>query len=141
MVGLWIIQYYYSEKFNNNNKINQKYRKLILLADTPKKAFLLGKIRKFIYNWPLNKSSKLTIYDIIDKYKDKINKRTNWKTIRFNILLKGLREKFKNNDLKKLLLSTNDKSIIENTTGLWSFKNNMLGNALMIIRNELNKTK
>ena len=55
-----IIQYYYSEKFNNNNKINQKYRKLILLADTPKKAFLLGKIRKFIYNWPLNKSSKLT---------------------------------------------------------------------------------
>ena len=134
-----IIQYYYSEKFNSNNKINQTYRKFILNADTPKKCFLLGKLRKFIFNWPLNKNSKLTISELVDKYKNKVSKRPNWKNIKLNILLKGLNEKFKDEKLKKLLLSTKDKPIIENTTGLWSFKNNILGNSLMLIRQELKK--
>ena len=90
-----------------------------------------------MFNWPINNKSKITIYDLINKYKDKVIKRHNWKNIRINILLKGLRIKFSDNKLKELLLSTGDKTIIENTTGIWSFKNNLLGNCLMIIRNEL----
>lgn len=132
-----IIQYYFSEKYNDNNYINQKYRNYILKADTPKKAFLLGKIRKYIYNWPLNNKSKLTIYDIVDKYKNKVHKRINWKKIKLNILLKGLKIKFNIPKFKELLLSTGDKSIIENTMGIWSFKNNLLGNCLMVIRDKL----
>lgn len=132
-----IIQYYYSEKFNANNKTSQKYRNYILKTDSPKKCFLLGKLRKFMFNWPINSKSKITIYDLVDKYKDKVQKRFNWKNIRIKILLKGLRIKFNNNKLKELLLSTGDKPIVENTTGVWSFKNNLLGNCLMIIRNEL----
>lgn len=134
-----IEQFYQSEKFNDNNNINQIYRKFIILANTPKKAHLLGKRKKFIYNWPLNNNSKYTIKYIVDKYKNLVNVRKDWNKIKNNILLKGLKIKFNDDKLKKLLLNTNNLVLVENSIGVWGMKNNKLGNALMIVRDNLNK--
>lgn len=134
-----IEQYYQSEKFNDNNKTNQKYRSFILNANTPKKAHMLGKRKKFIYDWPLNENNKLTIKKIIDTYKNKVNVRSDWDKIKNNILLKGLNEKFKDKKLKDLLLSTGNLVLVENSIGVWGMKNNKLGNALMNIRSKLKK--
>lgn len=132
-------QFYQSEKFNNSNRTNQKYRKLIISANTPKKAHMLGKRKKFIYDWPLNTNSKLTIKKIIDTYKDKVKVRNDWNKIKNSILMKGLKAKFEDDELKKLLLSTNNLVLVENSIGIWGMKNNKLGNALMKLRDELKK--
>lgn len=132
-----IEQYYQSEKYNTNNKINQEYRKYIINTNTPKKAHLLGKQRKFIYPMTLNNTSKISLYSIIDKYKNKVKVRKDWNKIKTNILMKGLKEKFKDKKLKELLMKTNNKILVENSIGLWGMKNNKLGNLLMSLRNEL----
>lgn len=134
-----IEQYYQSEKYNDNNKTNQKYRKFILEANTPKKAHMLGKRKKFIYDFPLNDNNKLTIKKIIDTYKDKVKVRKDWDKIKNKILMKGLKEKFKDEKLKNLLLSTNNLILVENSVGIWGMKNNKLGASLMMLRDELKK--
>ena len=45
---------------------------MILKCNAPKKAHMLGKQRKFIYDWTINDNSKLTVKGVIDKYKGKI---------------------------------------------------------------------
>lgn len=137
-----IEQYYQSEKYNTNNKLSQFYRSLILQANTPKKAHLLGKQTKFIYDWNLNKDSKLTIKGIINKYKGKVKIRDDWKEAKNKILLKGLKNKFNDDRMKKILLSTNNKVLVENSVGRWGMKNNKLGECLMKVRDFIrNKNK
>ena len=132
-------QYYQSERYNTNNKLSQYYRSLILKCNTPKKAHMLGKQKKFIYDWTINDNSKLTVKGVIDKYKGKIKIRNDWNKVKSNILLKGLKEKFKDDKLKELLLSTGNKVLVENSVGIWGMKNNKLGNTLMKLRDLLKK--
>ena len=100
---------------------------------------MLGKQKKFIYDWTINDNSKLTVKGVIDKYKGKIKIRNDWNKVKSNILLKGLKEKFKDDKLKELLLSTGNKVLVENSVGIWGMKNNKLGNTLMKLRDLLKK--
>lgn len=134
--------YYQSEKYNYNNELAQYYRKLIIVADSSKKASLLGRQKKFIYDWPVNKKYPElgTVKENVDKYKNTVKKVDNWDKIKYKIMYKITKEKFKQYPkLKKLLLSTGNKSIVENTTGIWGMKNNQLGNILMTLRDKFNK--
>lgn len=132
-------QYYQSEKYNTNNELSQYYRNIIIKCNTPKKAHMIGKQRKYIYDWTINENSKMTVREVIDKYKGKVFKRSDWNKVRDKILMKGLKEKFKNNTMKNILLSTKNKVIVENSIGIWGMKNNKLGNALMKLRDEIKK--
>lgn len=136
-----IEQYYQSEKYNTNNSLSQLYRHLIIEANTPKKAHMIGKQKKFIYDWTINDKSKLTVKGVIDKYKGKIKIRDDWDKVKSDILMKGLKEKFKDIKLKRLLLSTGSKVIVENSIGIWGMKNNKLGDSLMKIRDKLMKNQ
>lgn len=129
-----IEQYYQSEKYNSSNTISQIYRSFILQANTPKKAHMIGKQKKFIYDWPVNDDEKITVKKVIDKYKGIVKIRSDWKSVKDKVLMKGLKEKFKDKYLKDLLLSTNNKVLVENSIGIWGMKNNKLGEALMKLR-------
>lgn len=129
-----IEQYYQSEKYNSNNTTSQTYRAFILQANTPKKAHMIGKQKKFIYDWPVNNDEKITVKKVIDKYKGIVKERSDWKSVKDKVLMKGLREKFKDKQLKDLLLSTGNKVLVENSIGIWGMKDNKLGNALMKLR-------
>lgn len=72
--------------------------------------------------------------------------RDDWEEIKYDIMFKGLEQKFSNDKLKKLLLSTGDKQIIEWTWwgdkiwGMCSKTNtgaNALGKLLMKLRENL----
>ena len=69
----------------------------------------------------------------------KIAETIDWNKVKSNILLKGLKEKFKDDKLKELLLSTGNKVLVENSVGIWGMKNNKLGNTLMKLRDLLKK--
>jgi ribA/ribD-fused uncharacterized protein len=63
----------------------------------------------------------------------------NWQDIKFDVMLKGLRSKFKNERLRQLLLATGTDSIHEDspTDMIWGIKGkDMLGFLLMQVRNE-----
>jgi ribA/ribD-fused uncharacterized protein len=73
--------------------------------------------------------------------------RKDWKDVKLDVMLWGIREKFKNEDLKQLLLSTGDRELIEgNFWGdqFWGVYNGMgennLGKLLMQVRSELRET-
>jgi len=70
--------------------------------------------------------------------------RNDWETVKEQIMFRGLQKKFENTELKKLLLSTGEKELIENSPfdKYWGIgKNgkgkNRLGLLLMKLRNEL----
>ena len=106
--------YFQSSKFTN-----QTYADLIIETNTPHKAFILGKQKKkggYAGKWCVNKDNNLTLNDAIDKYKDNSFVKENWENIKNDIMYIGLKQKFIQNDkLKKLLLDTNNKNIIENS--------------------------
>ncbi len=71
-----------------------------------------------------------------------------WSKIRFDRMLKVLRAKFSDPELKERLLNTGDSILIENskTDGIWGIGKsgkgkNMLGKLLMKVREELNNKK
>ncbi len=134
--------YYQSMKFDN-----AEYIKLIRECSTPYKAYCLGKIKKPRFNWK-HKPDGISMYDIIDKYKSKVTIIRGWDAkIKCKIMLKVLRAKFGQNEhLKKLLLDTGNRTLIESSPrdSYWGRYNgngiNMLGKLLMKVRKEL-KTK
>jgi ribA/ribD-fused uncharacterized protein len=73
-----------------------------------------------------------------------IKLRRDWNDVKLDIMLWGIREKFKHNDLKELLLSTGDEELIEgnfwNDT-FWGVcrgeGENNLGKIIMRVRGEL----
>lgn len=74
--------------------------------------------------------------------------RNDWEEIKENIMLLGLREKFKNDDLKELLIKTGKKKLIENSPydKYWGIGKdgkgkNRLGELLMELREELKNGK
>jgi len=73
---------------------------------------------------------RLRMYDMVD----------NWKDIKFDIMLKGLREKFlQNEELKQKLLNTGESSLHEDTKNKTWGKGgkDMLGKLLTQIRSEI----
>lgn len=64
----------------------------------------------------------------------------NWEKIKFEVMLKGLREKFSQNSiLKHKLLDTGDEEIHEDSSDkVWGIEgDDMMGKLLMKVRNEL----
>lgn len=83
----------------------------------------------------------------------RVTLREDWEEVKYNLMVEVLRAKFtQNEELGKVLKSTGDATIVENTTGwhdnLWGSCScprcdgitgqNLLGKALMQVRDELN---
>jgi len=119
-------------------KRDLEYSQLIANQSTPNKAKILANQKiGGGYKWvtDLNK--------IINEYKD-VKIRSDWENVKDSYMHYCLLEKFKQNDnLKKILLSTDDKLLIENspTDKYWGQVNsvglNKLGELLMLVRKEL----
>ncbi len=116
---LWdTVEHYFQAMKTTDTLIQEQIR----LSDTPKKAKNLGR---------------------------RVNLRSDWESIRYQIMLKALRAKFSDKYLRDLLLSTEDETIYEDSPydAIWGtgVKNdigqgqNLLGKALMQIREELKK--
>lgn len=108
-------------------------------------------IQKEIINEILSQKYPMAVYKLANvTYKNNI--RENWNEIKIDVMRKVLREKFsQHEDLKKLLLETDDDILIENSPydsfwGVGGFgnkyiegTNNWLGKILMDIRKELSQ--
>jgi len=75
----------------------------------------------------------------------RVELRSDWETIKDDVMLDVLRDKFKDNDLRERLIATGTKELIEGNT--WGDKywgmvagegKNMLGKLLMQVRSEIN---
>ena len=115
--------YYVSMKVKNDQQIDGKYitmidcRELIAKMPNPARVKQFGKIIKV---------------------------RRDWDDVKLDIMLWGIREKFKHTDLKDLLLSTGDQELVEGNTWndtYWGIcrgeGQNNLGKILMKVRMEL----
>jgi len=100
-------------------------------------------------SWLINKEKPELgkVNDAIRKYKKLVSIRQDWEDIKVDVMRCGLMAKFtQNENLKKLMLSTGDAELIEDSPydGFWGAANNgknMLGKLLMEVRRELEKTK
>ena len=107
--------YYQSKKFEGT-----KYEKIVIQATSPSEAAKLGRRR----DWPIKQ---------------------NWEEIKEEVMMVALKTKFtQHNNLKQLLISTNDKILIEHTVKdhYWAdggngTGKNRLGALLMQLRTEL----
>jgi ribA/ribD-fused uncharacterized protein len=117
--------YYVAMKIKNDQQIDGKYvsyidcRELIAKMTDPAKVKQFGKILKL---------------------------RKDWEDVKLDVMLWGIREKFKNEDLKEMLLSTEDQELIESNwwgDKFWGVSNgegeNHLGKILMRVRDESKK--
>ena len=119
--------YYVAMKFNDEQFIDGKYY-------TP------GDLREII--------SKMEDPGKVKRFGRKIKLRKDWNDYKLEVMNWGVREKFKNDRLSELLLSTGDEELIEgnfwNDT-YWGVCNgkgqNHLGKILMEVRNELRGIK
>ena len=115
--------YYVSMKVKNDQQIDGKYitmidcRELIAKMPNPARVKQFGKIIKV---------------------------RRDWDDVKLDVMLWGVREKFKHTDLKDLLLSTGDQELVEGNTWndtYWGIcrgeGQNNLGKILMKVRMEL----
>ena len=115
--------YYVSMKVKNDQQIDGKFityidcRELIAKMPNPARVKQFGKIIKV---------------------------RRDWDDVKLDIMLWGVREKFKHTDLKDLLLSTGDQELVEGNTWndtYWGIcrgeGQNNLGKILMKVRMEL----
>lgn len=82
--------------------------------------------------------------NIVKKLGERVKLRKDWDSKKLEFMNWGVREKFKNNTLKELLLSTGDEELIEGNTWkdtFWGVCNgkgkNHLGKILMEVRREL----
>jgi len=111
--------YFQSQKF-----LDEAYSEKIRLATTPKQAKFLG--------------SNI-----------KVKLRDDWEKIKIDIMYKGLSQKFtQHEDLKKILLSTNPRNLVENSKydSFWGQGSdgsgqNMLGKLLVKLRSEFLKSE
>ncbi len=141
---------FYKTKFKDNNKIEYNsseqyfmYHKCITFDS--KNQILLNKILQETSGIRIKKYGRL-----VQNYNDDI-----WKEKRYNVMLDGLRLKFNQNEIiKQQLLDTKNKTLYEASKNdkIWGigfyakdatdknkFGQNLLGNALMQIRNEIDK--
>lgn len=139
-------QYYQSMKFIHY----PEYRSIIMEADSPQKIKSLGAQRPYFRGgrWKINKlTNHRFLNDVINEYKDKVHVRSDWESVKDDIMYKGLKAKFtQNTKLRELLLNTNNVIIIENSPkdyywgiGKDGTGKNTLGNMLYRLRDELRK--
>ncbi len=115
--------YYVAMKIKNDQQIDGRYityidcREMIAKMPDPSKVKQFGKILKL---------------------------RKDWDDVKLDVMLWGIREKFKNEDLRQLLTETGDEELVEgNWWGdkFWGVSNgegeNHLGKILMKVREEL----
>lgn len=125
-----------------NNKKSMEYADIIRRQNTANKAFILASQKiGGGYKW------RLDLNPIIRKYQD-VKIRDDWEEKKVSIMKFILIKKFSDTKLKKLLLSTKDKNIIENSPrdnfwGIGKKKDgrNMLGKLLMEVRELLKNVK
>ena len=144
-------QYFQAQKFNDlEDEDSIEYFNLIIEADSPQKVKSLGSQKVFYRgnNWCINKNKPELglLNDIITKFKNKVSIVDDWDDIKDKIMYKGLKKKFKNEDLKQLLLDTDDKILIEDSPrdyywgiGKDDTGENKLGELLMKLRKRLLK--
>lgn len=117
--------YYVAMKIKNDQQIDGKFityidcRELIAKMPDPAKVKQFGKVLKL---------------------------RKDWEDVKLDVMLWGVREKFKNEDLKEMLLSTDGEELIESNwwgDKFWGVSNgegeNHLGKILMRVREESKK--
>lgn len=142
--------YYQAAKFNS-----AEYREIIRAANTPYKAFILGRMKKkggFAANYVLGGDpvgisgvDKYTpLNTIIDKYAARADPVKNWDYVKEAPMRKALRAKFtQHKDLAAMLEATGNAEIIENSPRdeYWGqfggIGKNRLGFLLMELRQEL----
>lgn len=119
--------YYVAMKVNDQQLINGKYY-------TP------GDFREMI--------SKVKEAALVKKIGNKIKLRSDWDSKKLEVMNWGIREKFKDENLKELLLSTGDQELIEGNFWkdfFWGVCNgkgqNHLGKILMTVRDEIRGIK
>jgi len=126
--------YYQAMKFKN-----KEYMEHIRNARTPYIAFCMGRQK-----YPQGKNYK-DVNVIIKKYKKIVKFDTKWDINKIKIMVHAVKEKFKQNKkLKKLLIGTGNRKLIENSPydKYWGQNNkgigkNMLGKILMKLRNKI----
>jgi hypothetical protein len=140
--------YYQAQKFyNRDDDKSMEYFELISQCDSPQKAKDLGCQRKnrFANKWLINKNKPHLglVNDAIDKYKDVIISQ-DWESVKDDVMYKGLKYKFRNENLRTLLISTHPHKIVEDSPkdyywGIGKDKTgkNMLGELLMELRDVL----
>ena len=119
--------YYVALKIKNDQQLDGRYislmdcRELIAKISTPAKVKQFGKTLKL---------------------------RRDWEDVKLDVMLWGIREKFKNEDLRTLLLSTGDEKLVE--TNFWGDKfwgvykgegENNLGKIIMKVRDEIRQSQ
>lgn len=135
--------YFQASKFDHN----KEYVDIIRRANTPYKAFILAQQKKkggYASKWTLDKSDNRTLNDLVDQYKD-IKIRSDWEDVKLSIMEKAVFAKFSQNEqLKKVLLDTGDRVIIEDSprdafwgSGKDGTGHNHLGKILMHVRSLL----
>lgn len=142
---LWlnVEHYFQAQKFAHE----PEYYQIIQACDSPQKFKNLGcqKKTQFSGKWVVNKLlDKRLLNDIVTQYKH-LKIREDWDTIRDFIMKKALLAKFtQDQNLKKLLLDTDNREIIEASPkdSYWGWgKNkdglNKLGKLLMEVREEI----
>lgn len=123
------------------------YFHLIRFADTPRKAFLMGRqdtSNERVGNQRVYDGSKYTVNAEIMRHAH-FRMREEWHLVKLSIMYEALIYKFtQHQDLKNLLLSTGDAKIEEDSpydsywgTGADGKGHNWLGHLLMVLRNEL----
>ena len=115
--------YYVSMKVKNDQQIDGKYITMIDCRELIAKMPQASKVKQF---------GKI------------IKVRRDWDDVKLDVMLWGVREKFKHTDLKDLLLSTGDQELVEGNTWndtYWGIcrgeGQNNLGKILMKVRMEL----
>lgn len=130
----------------------KEYYDLISVSDTPGKAAALARQKKYRFGnkWKVNKKSSEEqpgfqfINSAIDKYKD-LQIRPDWNNVREDIMREAITAKFlQNPELKKKLLETGQRELIEHTSrdSYWGNGGNdqglnRLGHLLMELRSML----
>ncbi len=132
--------YYQAMKYTNI-----LYQEIIRKADTPYKAFVLGRkqlARGYFGNYKLNKHDTRTLNEIMNEY-TQVTMRHDWDTAKIDVMITAVGEKFDQNSvLQELLVNTGDKQIIEHSPrdNFWGMHNgvgqNNLGKILMGLREQ-----
>ncbi len=132
--------YYQASKFND-----EWYKNIIIKSSTPNKARVLANQETGGgYKW------RTDLNEVIKESKEKgVKMRKDWDEMKLWFMMLGVLNKFKNNEkLKALLLSTENKKIIEDSPrdNYWGIGKdgkgeNMLGRVLMCVRKLLSATE
>jgi predicted NAD-dependent protein-ADP-ribosyltransferase YbiA (DUF1768 family) len=140
--------YFQAQKFyNEEDPLSMEYFILISFCDSPQKAKDMGcqKVGKYGSKWLINKNKPELGYvnTAINKYKD-VRMRSDWESVKEDIMYRALYFKFKNARLQRSLLDTFPSRLFEDSPrdSYWGLGQdgkgkNRLGELLMELRQEL----